>query len=357
MRAARTAIIAIVTMALAASTAFASWYDDYDAGIAAARKGQWSAVVQKMSAAIRGNGKEDDHARTYGAIFVNYHPYYYRGVANLNLGNYQAAIDDLDKTGGPGEYNLGSLDVLHQRAQSKLESMSEAPAPAPVTPAPAPVTRPVIPTPAPAPVTPAAPSIDPALRSRAAAAVNTARQHLASATQRHANASPQFGQATNALADANTRIASARSNDDLNQAITVAENAALFADAATAPGAPPVAHPPVIVQTRPSAATDVVLGDQRRRVRAALDLYFRGEFDDAARQLGKLSQELPTNAWVWAFLGASQYSQYAFEADESYRTAAMASFRKAKALRPAFRNGLPSNYFSKKIRAAFERAS
>src|SRR5262249_39564560 len=54
----------------AATAAFASWYDDYDAGLDAVRKGQWQTVIQKMTAAINGNPKESDKARTYGAIFI-----------------------------------------------------------------------------------------------------------------------------------------------------------------------------------------------------------------------------------------------------------------------------------------------
>src|ERR1041385_806426 len=79
----------------AASAAFASWYDDYDAGLDAVRKGQWQTVIAKMTAAISGNAKENDKARTYGAIFINYHPYYYRAVAHLNLGHYEQAVADL----------------------------------------------------------------------------------------------------------------------------------------------------------------------------------------------------------------------------------------------------------------------
>ena len=54
-----------------------------------------------MTSAIKGQPNENNKARTYGAIFINYHPYYYRGVANLNLGRYQQAIDDLERTSGP----------------------------------------------------------------------------------------------------------------------------------------------------------------------------------------------------------------------------------------------------------------
>ena len=34
---------------------------------------------------------------------------------------------------------------------------------------------------------------------------------------------------------------------------------------------------------------------------------------------------MPTNGWIYAFLGASQYSLYAFEADENYRKEALAA--------------------------------
>ena len=43
---------------------------DYDAGLNAARAGKWQVVIQRMTAAIAGNPKENDKARTYGAIFI-----------------------------------------------------------------------------------------------------------------------------------------------------------------------------------------------------------------------------------------------------------------------------------------------
>jgi len=344
----RKVLLVGLALQLVAGIALASWYDDYDDGLNAARKGQWQVVVQKMSAAIKGNPKEDNHARTYGAIFINYHPYYYRGVAYLNLGKYEQAISDFEKTAGPGELDQGPIESLMERAKTKLAAAATPePQPQPVAPQPQPV-RPV-PVPQPAPQ-PAAPTIDPALRQRAQAAINEAKQHLAAAQQRKATQSPQYGQALQAIADANTRSAMARSNDDLNAAIALAENASTFADAATAPGVP--APQPV---TRPSTATGVVIADTARRVRQALESYFNGDFDDASAKFGRLSEEMPTNGWIWAFLGASQYSQYAFEADGAYRDAAMKSFRKAKELR-SWRGGLPQKYFSKKVRKVFENA-
>src|SRR5258706_1982106 len=258
MRATRTCTIGL-SLLLAASAALASWYDDYDAGVAAARNGQWATVIQKMSAAIKANGRENDKARTYGAIFINYHPYYYRGVAYLNTGKYEQAISDFERTSGAGPEDLGSIETLMSRAKGKLAQTSTPP-PEPQPPAPQPR---VVPVPVPVPVQPAAPAIDPALRQRAAAEINQAKTRLAAAMQRKAGNTPQYTQATQALTDALTRSGNARSNDDLNAAIASAQNAAAIADLAPAPGAP--APPPTAIPTRPVAASGVVLADSTRR--------------------------------------------------------------------------------------------
>jgi tetratricopeptide (TPR) repeat protein len=348
--------VALLTLALA-TAAQASWYDDYDAGLIAARKGAWSTVVQKMTAAISGQSKENSKARTYGMDFRNYRPYYYRGVAYLNLGKYDLAIADLEQTGGPGPENLGDLTTLLDRAK-KMAAASNEPEPAPVRtePRPDPVRPPVI-TP---PVTtttpaPALPQIDPAQRQRASAALAAVRQKLGAAQQRRAGASPQYSQASSIYNDATTRFGNARNNDDLSAVMTLADNAGDLADLAMPPNAPP----PTVATTTPSpiipkpvAATTQIIDEHADDVKRALELYFAGEFQDATKRFEKLTREMPNNGWIYAFLGASQYSVYAFEADESYRKAALKSFRKARQLR-TWTDGLPSKYFSRRIRNAF----
>ena len=341
--------LAVVLLLALATAAQASWYDDYDAGLAAARAGNWNTVIAKMSAAIKGNPSENNKARTYGAIFINYHPYYYRGVAYLNAGKYEQAIADLERTSGAGPENLGSIGELLDRAKKQLAAAS-APEPEPARPEPTPV-RPAVTQTVPAPVqqpAPSAPQIDPALRQRAAAALGAAKQKLQQAQQRRASTSAQYTQAMSLFTDATTRNASAKNNDDLNAIITMAGNAGDLADLAMPPNAPA----PVPVPTRPASAEATVLGDYRPELRRALENYFNGEFERSSQQFAELTRKLPTNAWIWAFLGASQYSQFAFEADESYRAAALQSFRKAKSLR-TWKGGLPEKYFSRRIRRAF----
>ena len=350
MKSARSVTIGLIVL-LAATAAFASWYDDYDDGLKAVRNGQWSTVISKMTAAINSNSKENDKARSYGAIFINYHPYYYRGVAYLNTGKYEQAISDFEKASGLGEENLGSIETLMSRAKGKLAQASTPAPPEPQPPAPQPR---IVPTPVPVPVQPAAPSIDPALRQRAANEINQAKTHLAAAMQRKAGNTPQYGQATQALTDALTKIGNARSNDDLNAAIASAQNAATIADLAPAPGAP--APQPTATPTRPTQATSLVFADPSKRVRDALESYFSGEFDDATKKFRTLADEMPKNGYIWAFLGASQYSQYAFGAEDNDKDEAMKSFRKAKTLRK-WNGGLPSKYFSRRIRKVFDSAS
>jgi len=343
-----------VVLLFAANAAMASWYDDYDAGTAAANKGQWAVVIQKMTAAINGHPKESDHERTYGAIFINYHPYYYRGVAYLNTGKYEQAISDFEKTSGPGETNLGGLSELMQRAKSKLEA-STATTPEPQPPAPQP--RPPLPVPVPVTPVPAGPTIDPALRQRVAAAIGTANTSLANARNRKAASSPMYAQAVAAIADANTKLSTAKSNDDLNAAMASASNAQTFADSAVAPGQPtPVQVATTTQQPKAAAATAAVFSDYMPQLRTALTNYFNGDFDSAAIGFESLTRALPRNGWVWAFLGASRYSQYAFEGDESMKAQAVVAFKNAKAYRK-WNNGLPDRYFSKKIRKFFSTMS
>jgi len=348
MNRARTLAVFLFTLALA-SAAHASWYDDYDAGVAAARSGNWNVVISKMSAAIQGNPKENNKARTYGSIFINYHPYYYRGVAYLNVGKYEQAITDLERTSGPGPENLGSIGELLDRAKRQLASRT--PDPEPTRPDPTP-TKPVVTQPT--PTQPVVPQIDPGLRQRASAALGATKQKLQQAQQRRASGSAQYAQAMTMYTEATARSGSAKSNDDYNAIITMAENAGDLAELAMPPNVPaPVTPTP----SRPAIVTDAVLSDYKKQLRSALEDYFNGEFDDASRQFQDLTRKLPTNGWIWAFLGASQYSQYAFETDESYRQAALRSFRKVKQLRTFGKGGLPNKYFSKRIRRAFNEES
>jgi len=128
-----------------ATAAMASWYDDYDKGLAAARNGDWHTVIETMTSAIAGSSKESDRARTYGANFVKYHPYYYRGIAYVNSGRYREARADLVRAQGPGPLDLGSIESWLSKLPAGTASApvpvghpSAAPTPTPTAAAPSP---------------------------------------------------------------------------------------------------------------------------------------------------------------------------------------------------------------------------
>jgi tetratricopeptide (TPR) repeat protein len=345
---ARSIAVAVICVLVSAGVANASWYDDYDAGVKAARAGNWQVVVDRMTKAINGNAKEDNKARTYGAIFINYHPYYYRGVANLNLGRLDQAISDLEKTTGPGPLDLGPIEQLIQRAKSQNE---------PSTPDPVPTTT-RAPVPVPSPPTPTGPVIDAALRSQAQSAVGRARGSINAAQGRGATGTA-LDNAMQQLTQANTRLTSAKSNDDLQAAIGLAENAEMYANSARAPQiATTTTTPSVPTTTRgpQPPPTTPIIADVEDRIREALQAYYAGEFDDATAEFQRLTRLLPNNGWIWAFLGASQYSQYAFDDNKEFERAAMNSFRKARSLGFG-KNGLPDRYFSTRIRRVFEKSA
>ncbi|HKO02770.1 MAG TPA: hypothetical protein VJ032_13810, partial [Thermoanaerobaculia bacterium] len=144
---------------------------------------------------------------------------------------------------------------------------------------------------------------------------------------------------------------------DLNAALASAQNAQTFADSAVAPGQPAPAQVATIAQQpKTVAASAAVFSDYMPQLRNALTNYFNGDFDAASSGFESLTRTLPKNGWVWAFLGASRYSQYAFEGDEMYKTQAVSAFRNAKTYRK-WSNGLPDRYFSKRIRKFFSTLS
>jgi len=333
MKRVRIQLLTVLCFAAAIGVARGSWYDDYAEGIKAARAGQWARVVASMTKAIQGNAKEANNARTYGAIFINYKPYYYRGVANLNLGKYEQAIADFEKTMGPGEIDLGPIEAHIKRAKDALAGET--------------TTTVIVDPPEPPP-----PSIDPLLRRSAEAAVNQALDRLEAAQQRNAAGTTEYKDAMTQYRDASRRLNSVTSNDDLRTVIRVADGAVRLANLAIGPPPPP---PPPTDTTKTAIVENDVLGPTRKNLRLALVSYFEGDFVAAETKFKGLSRDLPRNPWIWAFLGASQWSRYAFETEEELKVEAIRSFKKARQY--GWKGGLPQKYFSRRIRNAFERTA
>jgi hypothetical protein len=352
---ARTPIVAAMLLVLSAAPAEADWLDDYQAGLKAAQSEQWSVVVQKMSAAIKSRPRENSREGTTGTGFIAYHPYYYRGLANIELGNLEAGIEDLRKATGQGSVKLGSPDSLLARAEMERARRSQPEAPtATVAQQPAQKSPPVAP---PTATVAPQPQIDPTLapaRSRAREALAAARDAHEAARRARAGAQPEFAEGERLMLSSQERSAQADTTSDwmaveqtanralstLNLAIT--KNQIAQQKAAKEPTTAKVA----------SAATEDALSQKRQRVRAAVEAYFSGDFTSSIQAFDRLANEERENSLLWAFLGASYYYNWYLNGQTSDREeqAAIEAFRKAR----QHGNGrLDSKYFPKRVQDFF----
>lgn len=369
MNARRLPTLALLLALLLPSTAAAKeWYDYYREGINAAKSQNWSTVIEKMNQSIALKPQEEPRARTYGAIFIAYRPYYYRGIANLSLGNTAPGVADLERTGGPGELNLGAVETLLIQARQTLSAQrerDESKAAPPVVERPAQQPTPAPPTPsqqappATTPSRPSAPAVDPALagaRSRAEsllARANSAAQEARRA-QAPSLAAPQYSEGEKLLLQASSAQADASSVAEWNRVGDLADRAqrALRASITSASVAASAA------KSLPSRTTDEVLSPTRVQLRDALESYFGGRFTEAAAALDQLARaDARNNAMVWAFLGAARYYDYYLEGerDGAKRDAAANAFRRARAIQPSLE--LPSRYFSPRVQRFYASIS
>jgi hypothetical protein len=345
----------LIVLALAAvllcGSVDAAWFDDYAAGIAAAKRGEWRTVVEKMNASLAAKPNEG-RERTYGNVFIQYRPYYYRGVAYFELGDFNRAISDLERTQGQGELSLGSPESFIRRATPTPEPVRPpTPVPTtPTTPTPGPVVTPTPATPIPGPVvTPLpGPVITPVpgpigdttsvreARMRAQTLLSQAEDRRALAQQARADslARSEFTSGMQHLTRARSLGATANSLAQWNAAANEAEAARLNFERAW---------------NRANAPVEDLLAETRRRVRSALEAYFDGRFREAASQFERLTAEQGNNALIWAFYGASLYSSWYVngQIDAALHSEAERAFRRAKALRLT---QLDPSYFSPRIR-------
>lgn len=324
------------------------WYDSYAEGIKAARAKNWSVVVQKMNEAIAKKPNEGARERTYGAIFLNYKPYYYRGVAHLNLGNMSEAVRDLERTAGPGELELGSTDSLISKAQRGTQQ------PPPIS-NPTTTQAPITPTPTPKPPVPVVPSVDPNIepaRRRAESLISGAQQKRDEAVSREAQgyAASQFNTAQNFLLQAESRRTTADTAADWKAVGDLADRSQRSFSLAISTAQAAITR----AQTNVNAVAEDVLLPTKRQLRTALEDYFNGNFDRAARSFETLSKTLGNNASIHAYLGASYYySWYLGGNSEPDKLAnAKRAFSQVRRLNPSMK--LSSKYFSPRVRKYYD---
>jgi tetratricopeptide (TPR) repeat protein len=347
---ARSSLISILLLLLLASPLAAKeWYDHYNAGVDAAKKKNWTAVISNMNAAIAIKPNEEKNARTYGNLFVNYRPYYYRGAANFELGNFQEAIRDLENTGGAGPVNLGSAESLLNKAQTRIASNQPSPPP-PVTPREN-DPRPTVPTNTVTdhrPPPPNIPGVDPVIareRSRAETLLADARRKQREGQNKKAPslASSEWAQAQTLLQSAMRAQASAETAaqwksvaDSADRAVRQFNSAILTAESRPA-------------DPTPSIAASVL--KEREQITDGLRDYFDGNFSQASDRFEKLVAGSGKNyPLLWAFLGASYYYEYYLSgsSDRAMKGKAEQAFRQAKSLDANLK--LDNRYFSPRVR-------
>lgn len=344
--------ILIASLLLAAAPASADWYKSYNDGLKAASAENWSLVVEKMTEAMKEKPQEDARARPSGTIFVKYHPYYYRGIANFHLGNFEEAIRDLDRAKGVGSVSLGSIDGFQSRAQTQLAQQRPS---TPTTTQVAERPTPTVPTQTAAPTTTqaAAPAGDPNLgptRSRAREALTEARAKLREAQGANAGSIAEFRQAQSLLNDAEKRAGEADTANDWSAVANAAERASITFERAISKAQVAVVRP---TPSGPStAATEEALAQLRREIRSGVQAYFTGDFSKSVSVFDRLAKKERDNPLLWAFLGASHFYTWYLngQTDEVQKQAAIDAFRNAK------RDNLRLNerYFPRRVRNFYE---
>lgn len=293
-RASRILVCALLLVLFGSGVAHAKeFYEAYEDGLKSVESKNWNDVVAKMTEAIGKNAKEDRRTRTYGANFIPYHPYYYRGIAYFNLGKYEQAIADLQRALGVGRVNLGTPDSWVLRAESRMAMGMGGGQQTPPPPPPTATQVVVVPPPPPPPTATQVVVVPPPTTTRP----------------------PVVPPPTT-----------------------------------TRP--PVVTTTPV---TTPVVTTPVTTGPAlKAKVRDALRAYFNGDFQRSEIALDLLSKEQGSNAMIWAFLGASKYNTYILsgESNGSMKLGAEEAFRKARQLKPSMQ--LSAKYFSPRVRNFFE---
>lgn len=340
----RISIAAILVVA--ALEASAQFYVPYEDGLKAARNENWSVVVQKMTEAISQQGAENAKARTYATAFIPYHPYYYRGVAYFNLGQFDKAEADFKRAKGVGAVPLGSLDSWQMKIEAKL-AQSQAPAqqqPA-VAQQPPPSSMPSV------PVAQVDPNLEPA-RSRAQQAISDAKSAMQQAQSRNAAnlASIQFQNGQKFLSQAQEQAIGGETAADFNLAAQTAGRAKQTFELAIENAQMAVVNQ----RAAPGRAVEEAMAPLRDRVADALGEYFSGNYAKAAKQLQELTEkELSRSHVAYAFLGAANYNRYVMSGrvNTAYLTQANAAFKKAKQIKSGY--ALSARYFSPRVREHF----
>ncbi|HEX9658589.1 MAG TPA: hypothetical protein VGB89_16910 [Bacteroidota bacterium] len=92
------------------------WYAVYEKALQAQADGKWRESIMLLKEAVTLRPDPKSKARTYGLRFINYLPYYYMGIAHINLDEKQEALRSFQKETEKSEI---------QNAPDELEAMQK----------------------------------------------------------------------------------------------------------------------------------------------------------------------------------------------------------------------------------------
>ena len=95
-------LILLLIMLVPSALLRAQWYDSYEKGREAVKKGQWQQGVAHLTEALDAEPDSKANKKTYGFVFIDYFPYLYRGMAYYRLGDMVNARADLEKAKSEG---------------------------------------------------------------------------------------------------------------------------------------------------------------------------------------------------------------------------------------------------------------
>ena len=108
----RTAVYLVILLVGFACCARADqWNESYEKGQTALREERFRDAVTLFTDAIDQKPESKANSRTYGVRFIDYFPYYYRGVAHAHLGETALALADFQKEDQIGEVYNGTQDT------------------------------------------------------------------------------------------------------------------------------------------------------------------------------------------------------------------------------------------------------
>lgn len=97
------------------------WYQHYQKAEEALQRQEWKAAVEELNQAIQRRGDSGARVRTYGMRTTDYFPYLGLGIAYVNLGQPDAALQAFET-----EERLGAIEASEETRQRLLEYRAEA---------------------------------------------------------------------------------------------------------------------------------------------------------------------------------------------------------------------------------------